>query len=248
MSRFTLAGVLIGFLAVAAWSDETPAPQTEKLKGTFQEKLNTKVVFRGCDDPKTNLIEILDQLAYRYGVVFHVNEKAFALENITYVFKELVADPDPIPPMTASFGTVLKSVLARINVPSGAAYVIRDEFIEITTREAISREFFGGRLRFDKLPPLVQVRFEKQSLPKALKELARLSGKNVLLDPRAAEGNEAELSIDLTNVPLDTAVLLLADMASLAMVQLDNVYYVTFQENAERCAKNGSHSPRSSRT
>jgi len=37
----------------------------------------------------------------------------------------------------------------------------------------------------------------------------------------------------LNNVPIDTAVLILSDMADLRPVALDNVLYVTTSENAE---------------
>ena len=45
-----------------------------------------------------------------------------------------------------------------------------------------------------------------------------------------------ESTATLTNVPIDTAVRLLADMAGLQVIQVDNVLYVTTPENATRFA------------
>ena len=39
------------------------------------------------------------------------------------------------------------------------------------------------------------------------------------------------------NVPVETALKLIANMADLGVVQLDNVFYVTTPENAEKLSK-----------
>ncbi len=53
-----------------------------------------------------------------------------------------------------------------------------------------------------------------------------------MLDARVGEAAKVPVSAELTNVPLDTAVRLLADMAGLKSVQIDNVVYVTTPANA----------------
>jgi hypothetical protein len=44
----------------------------------------------------------------------------------------------------------------------------------------------------------------------------------------------------LYNVPVETAIQILADMADLAVVHLHNVYYVTTPENAKKQQDSGS--------
>ena len=51
---------------------------------------------------------------------------------------------------------------------------------------------------------------------------------------RVEEKASFKLSATLRNVPIDTAVKLLADMAGLTVVQFGNAYYVTSAENAAR--------------
>ena len=54
----------------------------------------------------------------------------------------------------------------------------------------------------------------------------------MVLDARSAKEAAAPLTADFSNVPLDTAVAMLADLAGLKMVPLENVLYVTSKENA----------------
>jgi type II secretory pathway component HofQ len=87
-----------------------------------------------------------------------------------------------------------------------------------------------------RLLPLVAQQFRKVPLEKALDDLADLSGFNIVLDARAEEKGSTKVTARLTNVPIDTAVRVLADMAGLAVVRLDNVFYVTTPENAKKVA------------
>ncbi len=99
----------------------------------LQQLLSKPVKFPGFDDPKTTLQEVLDALAKRYNLSFDINEKAFKFENIMDVNKTEIASPNPIPEMHTTLSTVLRRVLQRVPVPSGATYIIRRDVIEITT-------------------------------------------------------------------------------------------------------------------
>jgi hypothetical protein len=57
---------------------------------------------------------------------------------------------------------------------------------------------------------------------------------NVVLDPRALAPDQAKLTVSgqFANVPVDTAVRVLANMADLQAVRLDNVLYVTTPKRA----------------
>jgi hypothetical protein len=138
--------------------------------------------------------------------------------------------------MKSSLGTVLKKVLSRIPVPSGATYLIRKDTIEITTVAAVRAEL--GLPDNRDLLPLVWETFENKPLPAALAKLGEASGFNVVVDGRVVEQvRKVEVTTRFANVPVDTAVQVLADMAGMASVRLDNVLYVTTAENAARLAK-----------
>jgi hypothetical protein len=57
-----------------------------------------------------------------------------------------------------------------------------------------------------------------------------------VIDSRTEEKAKTRVTATFHSVPVDTAVLILADMADLRAVALDNVLYVTTKENAEQLA------------
>jgi hypothetical protein len=82
---------------------------------------------------------------------------------------------------------------------------------------------------------------EQRPLEQALKTLATRTGFTVVLDVRAGEKGKTPVTAAFKNVPLDTAVRLLADMADLRSVLIDNTLYVTSPENADRMIADQSH-------
>lgn len=71
----------------------------------------------------------------------------------------------------------------------------------------------------------------------ALKELANRTGANIVLDVRTKEKGKSPINANLQQVPLETAVRMLADMADLKAIVLDNALYVTTEENAKKLVK-----------
>jgi len=156
----------------------------------------------------------------------------------------------PIPKMThVRLSTVLKKILERVPSMSGATYVLRRDGIEITTEAAKTAEFRNPADHAPSIPEgvdpltipptplhLVQAEFDKRPLDEALKELADATDCTVVLDVREKEKAKT-VTATLINVPLDTAVELLANMAGLQVVSRDRVLYVTTKENADAMAK-----------
>jgi RNA polymerase sigma factor (sigma-70 family) len=198
----------------------------------LQRGLTQPIKFNGLEDPKTPLSEALDQLAMRYHLAFNVNEEAFKQDNLTDVLKCEIVAKSPIPGMNTDLANILRKMLARVPVDSGATFLIRRDHIEITTQRALRTELGIEEGRY--LYPLVWEILDEMPLKAALKKLSVASGISVVLDPRAADKATTKVSARLINVPTDTAVRLLADMADLQMVRLDNVFYVTTLENATR--------------
>ena len=193
----------------------------------LRELLSKPVNVPGIDDPKVTLSEALEMLAKRYNLSFDINEQAFKDADIKEIRSIKIIAPGTIPEMHTRLETVLKKVLSRVS-PS-AMYIIRDDMIEITTQDAVRKEFFPDRPT-GPLPPLVSGTFDKVALKAAFKELAHAG--NIVLDCRMAKEGETEVTADFSNVPLDTAVRMLADMAGLKVVALEDVLYVTDKENA----------------
>jgi hypothetical protein len=232
--RTALAGaVLLLALAPVTARAQQRAADTWGRAFELRDKLAEPIFFQGIDDAKATLADALfDYLAKRYGLTFEVNEKAFKDDKIEGgVLKAEIAVPNPIPPVNGSLATVLKKILARVPSESPAVYVIRRDHIEVTTLKAVRAEFYPGRAEGDD-PPLVLAFFDRAPLARALAQLGRQAEVNIVLDGRAGVAARTPVSADLANVPADTAAGVLADMAGLEVVRLDNVYYVTTPANA----------------
>jgi len=254
---FFLALALAWLVASTRTEEEKPRPEASSPPASknpivlLARRLQEPVKFSGFDDPKTTLAEALSQLTkVSGGISFEINEDAFKNEAINEVAKTEIAQ-SPIPEMNASMDRVLRKVLARVSVPSKAAYVVRKGYIEITTEQARLAEFWpngnenakpadpngvdpGADAPKPRPLPLVIAEFDKRPLSEALKELADLANYSVILDVRAADKAHLPVSATLINVPLDTAVRMLADMAELKPVLLNNAIYVTTEARAER--------------
>ena len=178
--------------------------------------------------------DVLDFLSKRFGMNIDVNDRAFAAAELN-AFSDTPLGKT-IPPMNnVRLAVILQKVLSRVPLEDGATFLVRDRHIEVTTNAAVRAEL--GLAKGERLLPLVQSDFDKVPLEKALKEMAQSTGMNIVLDVRSAEKAKLAVSASFTNVPVDTAVKVLADMAELRPVRLGNVLYVTSAENAERLKK-----------
>jgi hypothetical protein len=193
--------------------------------------------YEGNDDPKMTLRDTLDQLSAKYGISFHVNERAFAFEMVDQVLTKEIFQSRPMPPTVAPLATVLNRILDRITVNSGAVFLIRKDAVEITTGHAAQTEIEdkpGGKSVF----PLVYEHFRETPLPDALRAVADHADVNIVIDPKClAVINDAKVSAPLHNVPVETAVRVLAQMGDLDVIRTANVYYVTSKGDAETLRK-----------
>lgn len=234
MRRAGVAGIVgvLAALALLTWSWAAPAPPAP---ASLVDRLTKTADFKGFEGPKTTLGDALEQLAQLYDVDFEINDRAFKPEQVMDVARTEIAQPAIPPVKRATLERVLRKVLDRIPVPSGATFLVRRDCIEITTNQFVSMEVYGdtGNAPY-KGPhlPLVNRTITPQPLDEALGQLAEQADFNILVDNRAREQSKTEVSARLRNTPLDSAVRLLADMAGLRVVHLDNVLYVTTIANA----------------
>jgi hypothetical protein len=211
-----------------------PASAGPTRKKELQSFMARAVNYPGLDDVKAKLSEVLDEFATQYDITFSINEKAFAADGIADVFNvTIVQDGKPLPKLkNVSFETLLRKILSRIPCESGATCVVRNDEIEITTRNALHAEVYGDRPERDF--PLVSAEFLKVPLKDALDEVAGAREVNIVIDSKVADDIKATcVTANLSNVPLDNAVRLLADAAGLKVVLIGNVLYVTTRENAK---------------
>jgi RNA polymerase sigma factor (sigma-70 family) len=202
---------------------------------SLRDRLGKEIDYHGLEDARATLGDALDQLSKRYNLNIDMNEKAFEMDqpkDVERGWRAKIADPTPMPPMHATLSIVLSKILGRVRGGSGATYLLRGNRIEITTEAAVRAELGIPQNRL--LLPLVSDILRGITIDGALRRLAHQSGYNIMADPEVADQLEKPITfVELKNVPVDTAVRLLANMARTSVVRLDNVLYVTTADNAK---------------
>lgn len=279
MSRSAVSGSLLTAVAVAAIvvsltlspapgeaprAAEAPQGKAANRARDLRAKLAAPITLDRGIDPNTPLKDLIEFLAEKQGVTIVLDHEAFAAAGIEQVEQQPMKLPKLV---SVRFSSVLQLVLKQLKgsgTPPGALYLVRPDFIEITTLCQARTEIWGPEdpeatgepatrpmlLRRPQVPPpngteatgepatrpmlpLCHADFDKQPLSEALRDLAEATGITIVLDGRVTDKAKVTVTTTLNNVPLDTAVRLLADMGDLAVVQTDNTLYVTSKENAK---------------
>jgi hypothetical protein len=183
------------------------------------------------DSPAQKVRKALDQ-----AVDLDVTEQPLQLAinqlheqtKINFVFDRLALQQSGIDPnqqpvnckqQNAKVRTILRSLLSQYSL----AYAIVGDNIIISTEEgALTRQ----------LKQKVSVDLDQVPLATALKDLAQETGCNLLVDKKTAKEAQAEVTLQLEDVPLDTIVRLLCEQASLKPVRMGNVLFVTNKAKA----------------
>jgi hypothetical protein len=218
---------------------ETIGPQG-RHNAALAKVLARTVDFYGLDDPKTTLVEALDQLAKVHRLRFVINAKAFKGKDLDDWEENGICNPNAIPAMKAPLSTVLKKILARVRVASGAIYILRRDGIEITTNACWFREL---GLPADTTSELVSLDLRKVRLDRAL---ARIGVR--MIDPRIEKRAGVRVTVRLHFVPQETALELLADMAGLVVVRKSGILYLTSPSNAAQLNNQGAKVVRTVKT
>ena len=130
--------------------------------------------------------------------------------------------------------TILEALLKQVQ----GTFFVRETHIEITTKaerriELNLRDDHADTPHRENLP-LVRQTFTETSLRTAVEELAKRYDKTIIVSPHCADKADATMSAKFVNVPLDSVVEMLADMADLVVVKKANAYYITTPERVKK--------------
>lgn len=93
----------------------------------------------------------------------------------------------------------------------------------------------GGQFGFGATPmPLVNVIADRRPLEAVVKDLAAQVEYNLTIDPRLGEKARTAVTARLLNAPLDSALLVLTEMAELRPVRLDTLFFITTPEKGAK--------------
>jgi type II secretory pathway component HofQ len=188
----------------ATASSESPA---EKLRKALDEPRNLQI----ADGPLPTVVtQLRDQTKIN-----------FVLDTTTLM--SMGMDPNQWTVSLRLEQTKVRVGLRTMLNPHHLTCVIIGDAALITTEEmAVNRQ----------LHQRVSLDLDGVPLSRALRQLARETATNVLVDAKVHKESEAPLSLQLDDVPLETAVRLMAEMVGLKPVRLGNVLYVTSKANA----------------
>ncbi len=166
------------------------------------------------------------------------NEISLNVSLDTESFKSIAVlkvEEEPVslrPMVNVSISHVLREALRQVRGEKfHGTYVVRNDRVVVTTTWHTRPGAWAGAREF---APVVDLEFDNEPLSAALRQLADAGGINIVLDPRVAEKVGKLVTVTLNEVPVDTAARLLADMADLKAVALDNVLYVTSPANGQK--------------
>lgn len=132
-------------------------------------------------------------------------------------------DQPPTPVDVDLKNVKVRTALRAILSPYGLSFAPIGDAVVLTTEDMAMLRQMRQRVNLD----LTKVEFAA-----ALKQLSRETATNLILDSRVEKEAKAPVSIQLEDVPLETAVRLLAEMAGLKPVRVGNVLFVTKKETA----------------
>jgi hypothetical protein len=142
-------------------------------------------------------------------------------------------------------GMTVADVLAEIcsQMPGKWSYRVRDTIVLIgpAFEPAVAPGHKEGvpqipevRIMEQLMGESVNIQVKEIPLTKALEELRRQTGANIVLDRKVLENAKAEVTATFNDARLLTVLQTLADMAELKVASVNNVFYVTSPENADR--------------
>lgn len=187
--------------------------------------------------PAEKIRKILDQpmtLDFSSGslheVVAHLKEKTrinFVLD--LFAVQQQGLEDNNMPPVTLNLKSdrtgKLRTSLQRMLNACNLSYVILEDSVLITTDElGLNRQ----------LRQRVSVNLADAPLSAALKELARTTGVNLIIDPRLGKEVDVKVSLEVDNATLETTVRLLAEIGNLKAVRVGNVLFVTNESRADK--------------
>jgi hypothetical protein len=226
------AGAAVATTKTSSPAEANPVPPdstiSEEARVLFaarrlHEKLNKPVTLDMGIDKNTPVKDALEFLSDRYDLTIMINESAFKADGIS---DNAAATPVGLPRMSnVTLNTILQLLAEQVK---GSFLITPDGIVFTTPQRTRPEDWLTDR----SLPPLVTVRFARRGLRAALEDLSQMTGVSVVLDRRVH--GEPRLNTALNNVPLDTAVRLLADMSDLDVVAMDSILYVTDKPNAEK--------------
>jgi hypothetical protein len=245
-----LTGLVIA-VGPAVSQDRQPAAAPAESAAARAAAIAAKLARPVKIDKQENvpLRDVLEFLGDQVGVTFLVNDQALSGGGPGMAVANAAAGaPEDYRVHVPKLANVrLSRVLDLIARQVNGAWLVRPDCVEITS---VGERQRAGVFRTDPSNadaadvdqtrtdvPLVNLSVKGRPLADVLAGLASLYERSVIVSPQSGDKARAPVSAEFLNVPFDTAVLMLADMADLKVVPRDNALYVTTAERVAQWTK-----------
>jgi hypothetical protein len=189
--------------------DDRAVSPAEKLRADLDRPISLKI-------DKQSLTAAIDALREKSKI-------NIVLDSLTIQQIGIAPDQPPVPVQVDLKEVKVRAALKAILAPYGLSYAPLGDTIVVTTEDAAMVRQMRQRVSVD---------LSKVDLAGALRSMGRETGANLVLDSRVEKEAKAEVTLQVDDVPLETAVRLLSEMASLKPVRVGNTLFVTKKEIA----------------
>lgn len=208
---------LLGFLGGTFFAVAAPIPAEPEAPPATAVETWRKILEQKCDltFQNTSLREAVDVLKERTKLPIYLDPMVMNFgvnihePNITLELKQIKVE----------------DALRRILAPYNLHLALTREGVIISSEElTIARQ----------LRQRVRVNCDGRPFVEVIRQLSAETGANLIVDPRLKDKAEHKITLRLEDVPLESAVRLLAEVADLRTLRMNNVLFITTAERAER--------------
>jgi hypothetical protein len=222
ISRWFLFGLLLGWALTHATVFGQSTSKTDPPVNNLRVALDKPIT---VDFSGPTMESVLKHICDKAGLPFEYDPTIVMQMQIG--FNRIGGDPQAQSQVKAT-DEKASQVLRRFLKAYHLTCVQSEGTILITTEELAVHRQYRQRVSID----VVDV-----PLKKAVRELAKNHGINLVIDPKVATEADAPVTLQLDDTGLETALRLLAEMANLKAVRMGNVMFVTNEEKAKKIRK-----------
>jgi hypothetical protein len=243
ISRWFLFGLLIGWSvthasvfgqATTPGGTRSSVAQPAGGPATPVQGASIEKVKQGLDKSITvdftgqSIEEILNHVRDKSGVPISIDDQSLGIVGMNFMRPDGQPMQFQIKATNEKTGQVLRKFLNNYRL----SYVLFENSVLVTTEEmAIVRQ----------MKQRVSINLEEVPANKAIRDLAKNHGINLVIDPNQAKQAESRVSLQLENTGIETAIRLLAELAELKAVRMGNVMFVTSEARAKKIRDEEGH-------
>jgi hypothetical protein len=219
-------GFVLALISALAPAGQPDAPKTKPVPDSpekVRNALDQSVTLTDQLKNAATLKDFLDVLEAELKLKFDIDYKAFAAEGATNILATDYTKSERMRVKDIKVKDLLRNLLTQIVVTAHpATYVVIGDTIILTTEYSEPYRVLKQRVSLD---------CDVEELSMALRRLADKTGATLVLDSRADEA-KTSVTVQLNDVTLETAAILLAEKVRLKAVRVGNAVFLTTKEHA----------------